>query len=128
MAKKKKEIIDNYLQLDLIPPTEIEKLYKEFTEVKESSDKVRRGVFAKHTALSKKVDELTCQIESLQKQLIVMSEYMITRLGVVENAPLQPEESQEITFLRITSINVAYADKRHPSHTREITNIQNLSA
>jgi len=112
MPRKKKEAIDNYLQLDLIAPTEIEKLYKEFTEVKESSDKVRRGVFAKHTALSKKVDALTCQIENLQHQLIVMNEFILTRLGCIET---KMDYCDEITCLNVTKLNVSYADKRHKS-------------
>jgi len=123
MAKKKKEVIDNYLQLDLIPPTEIEKLYKEFIEVKESSDKVRRGVFAKHTALSKKVDDLTCQIESLQNQLIVMNEFILTRLGCIET---KTDYCDEITCLNVTKLDVSYADKRHKS--METMDVLTLSA
>lgn len=119
MAKKKKEIIDNYLQLDLIPTTEMEKLYKEFTDVKESADKVRRGVFAKHTVLAKKVEELTAQIDSLQKQLIVLSEFVITRVGSLDKIK-DVQENQEITCLNITNININYAHQRHPSHDLEI--------
>ncbi len=120
MAKKKKEIIDNYLQLDLIPLTEIEKLYKEFTDVKESADKVRRGVFAKHTVLSKKVEDLTAQIDSLQKQLIVLSEFVITRVGSLDKINKEVKEAEEITCLNITNINVNYAHQKHRSHGFEI--------
>jgi len=129
MGRKKKEIKNDYIQLDLIPPTQAEKLYKEFINVKESTDKVRKGVFAKHTELSKKVQDLTCQIESLQKQMIVMSEWIIRQLGLVDHAQKAQDGSLgETTSLRITSINAAYAEKLHPSHISEISDMNILSA
>lgn len=128
MAKKKKEIKDDYIQLDLIPPTELEKLYAEFKEVKESSDKVRRGVFAKATDLAKKVDVLTCEIDSLKAQLVTMTSWILTQLGAVESVQYLTEESQETTSLHITMESVKFADKLHRSHGQEITDIQNLIA
>lgn len=127
MPRKKKEVNTNYIQLDLIPPTEIEKLYKEFTEVKESSDKVRRGVFAKHTELSKKVQELTCQIESLQNQMNMMANWIIQH-GHVQTVQLPQEESHETVCLHITKANVAFAEKLHPLHIPEFSDILILSA
>lgn len=126
MAKKKKQ---EYIQLDLIPPTEIEKLYTEFKDVKDSSDKVRRGVFAKHTELSKKVQELTCEVENLQKQLITLSEWIITQLGHVDNVLKKQDGSHgETISLHVTSLNVEHVRKLHPSQVQEITDILILSA
>lgn len=127
MPRKKKEVKNDYIQLELIPLTELEKIYKEFTEVKESSDKVRRGIFAKNTDLAKKVDVLTCEIESLKAQLITMNEWIISRLGSVEIAE-KNMELQETTSLHITKINVMFAEKLHPLHTQEIMDIQSFSA
>ncbi len=127
MPRKKKESKTDYIQLELIPLTEIEKLYKEFTEVKESSDKVRRGVFAKTTDLAKKVTELTCQIENLQNQLTTLYRWIIQH-GVVTPAPSMQAESQETVSLHITRVNVAFAGKLYPLHALEITDIQSLSA
>jgi hypothetical protein len=117
-----------YLQLDLIPPTELEKLYAEFREVKDSSDKVRRGIFAKHTDLSKKVQELTCQIENLQSQLIILNEWILTRLGSVINAQLKPEVIPEEMSSRSMSSNVEFVKKSRRSRRREITDGLFLSA
>lgn len=128
MPKKKKEIKDAYIQLDLIPPTELEKLYAEFKEVKESSDKVRRGIFAKNTDLAKKVDMLTCEIESLKAQLVTMNEWILTRFGAVESVQSNTVEIQETTSLHITNLNVTFAEKLHRSLGHEITDIQSLSA
>jgi hypothetical protein len=128
VARKKNEIKDNYIQLDLIPPTEVEKLYKEFTDVKESSDKVRRGVFAKTTGLAKKVQELECQIESLQQQLFTLNSLLIIQLGLVTNVQSNTVESQETTSLHTTSVNVMFAEKLHPSHVQEVMDILILSA
>ena len=128
MAKKKKEIKQDYIQLELIPLTEVEKLYKEFSEVKESTDKVRRGVFAKVTDLAKKVTDLTCQLESLQHQLIVMNQWMITQLGLAGNVPLQPGEHQEIEFQHITNLNVTSVERSQQLQGLEISDGQSLSA
>jgi len=126
MTRKKKA--PTYIQLDLIPPTEAEKLYAEFKEVKESSDKVRRGVFAKQTDLSKRVEDLTCKLENLQKQLVVLSEWTITRLGSVTPAPQKPVENLGMMCLPTTSLNVMFADKLHPLHLQEAMDGLFLSA
>lgn len=123
MAKRKE-----YIQLDLIPPTELEKMYAEFLEVKTSSDKVRRGIFAKHTELSKKCQELTCQVESLQAQLVTLSSWVLSRLGSAVNVQCKPEEHQETVFLPTTKINVTYANKLYQSRDQETTDALILSA
>lgn len=126
---KKKNVRPEYIQLELIPLTETEKLYKEFKEVKESSDKVRRGIFAKNTELAKKVTELTCQIESLKNQIMVMAQWMITQHGFAYPAESNTVlELYETTQLHVTQVNVAFAEKLHRSHTLEIMDIQILSA
>jgi hypothetical protein len=128
MAKKKKETKGEYVQLDLIPPTEVEKLYKEFNEVKDSSDKVRRGIFSKHTELSKKIEELTCQIESLKHQLVVVTEWTITQIGGVSNVQNKQDGSlQETISLHVTPINAAYADKTSRLHMQETLDILSLT-
>jgi hypothetical protein len=126
MGRKKK---DDLMQLELIPLTEVEQLRKDFNEVKESSDKVRRGIFAKNTDLAKKVDTLTCQIESLQKQLITMSDWMLTRIGYVSTVHSQPDGNLGDTMsLRITPVNVEHAGKLHRLHIQEISATLILSA
>lgn len=130
MGEMKRKIKDSsYIQLDLIPLTEIEKLYKEFSEVKNSADKVRRGIFAKQTDLAKKVEDLTCQLETLQSQMIKMHEWIMKKLGLLENVHFPADGSlSETTSLHITKINAAYAEKLHPSHISEIMDINILIA
>lgn len=58
-----------YLQLELIAPTEIEVLAKNVQEIKESSDKVRKGMFKRHGELAKKIEAVECQLEQIEKKL-----------------------------------------------------------
>ncbi len=136
MKKKKKSAYfeeefnptQHYQQLELLPLTEIECLGYAVKEYKASADKVRRGVYAKTTDLAKKVQELTCLVESLQHQIIVMNQWILTRIGAVTTAPYQPAEFREIAFLHTTKMNVTYAGKSNPSHVQEIMDILDLSA
>ena len=126
MPRKKKE---DLMQLELIPLTEIEQLRRDFTDVKESSDKVRRGIFAKNTDLAKKVDALTCQVQNLQRQLLTMNDWVLTRLGYVPTAHSHPDGNLGDTMsLHITSANVEHASKLHRLHTQEISATLSLSA
>lgn len=128
---RKKKAPSQYIQLDLIPPTELEKLYAEFKEVKESADKVRRGIFAKNTDLAKKVQDLTCEIESLQKQIITLSEWMITQIGRVSTVPSIQGTDHNLTRVRCPLGIMEYAEyveENNPSHTQEVLDSQILSA
>ncbi len=63
-----KETIE-YLQMDLIPPSELEILAKNVEEIKESSDKVRKGMFKRHSELAKKIEEVECRLDQIEKTL-----------------------------------------------------------
>lgn len=67
-TKMNKENVE-YLQLELIAPTEIEVLAKNVQEIKESSDKVRKGMFKRHGELAKKIEAVECQLEQIEKKL-----------------------------------------------------------
>ncbi len=77
MTKKKntkKEIEMNkdtveYLQLELIAPTELEILSKNVEQIKESSDKVRKGMFKRHGDLTKKIEGVECRLDQIEKTL-----------------------------------------------------------
>lgn len=56
-------------QLELFPLTELDLLRLELQAVKESSDKVRRGIHAKHGDLAKKYLELMYEFEALKKAM-----------------------------------------------------------
>lgn len=58
-------------QLDMFepPPTEVDILRAELIKVKESSDKVRRSLFARHGALQKKYDELNERMSIIEKNI-----------------------------------------------------------
>lgn len=58
------------LQLDFLSEVHLEYDYKkELQLVKESNEKVRRGIFAKHADLSKKYSELSCRLEILERNI-----------------------------------------------------------
>jgi|GEM_PF-6811769 len=63
-----KETVE-YIQLDLIAPTEIEILAKNVQEIKESSDKVRKGVFKRQSELTKKLEAIECRLDQIEKQM-----------------------------------------------------------
>ncbi len=119
---------EHYFQLELIPLTDIECLSFAVKEYKQSSDKVRRGVYAKVTDLAKKVTELTCQVESLQHQIIVMNQWMITQLGLAGNALSMQGQSLVPEFQHITNLNVTSAEKSSQSQDQETMDGQSLSA
>jgi hypothetical protein len=48
---------------------EIEALRKEIEKVRISSDKVRRGIYARHGALEKKYDQLIWEFEQLKQAI-----------------------------------------------------------
>lgn len=56
-------------QLELFPLNELDLLRLELRQVKESSDKVRKGIHAKHGDLAKKYLELLHEFEILKKVL-----------------------------------------------------------
>lgn len=57
------------VQLDLFEEmTEVDILRKELADVKQSSENVRRGIFARHNALSKLFLELKDEIDKLKLQ------------------------------------------------------------
>ncbi len=119
---------EQYFQLELIPLTDIECLGFAVKEYKQSADKVRRGVYAKVTDLAKKVTELTCQVESLQHQIVVMNQWMITQLGLAGNALSMQGQPLTTEFQHITNLNVTSAEKSSPSQDLEIMDGQSLSA
>lgn len=62
------------LQLDFFQSlSESESLKAELRLVKESSDKVRKAMFARHNELSKKYIELTERLYILEKNICVQS-------------------------------------------------------
>lgn len=56
-------------QLLLIPLSPEKKMETEFLELKCSTEKVRRGLFAKHSELKKNYDELRYEFELLKRDL-----------------------------------------------------------
>ena len=64
-----KETTVEYLQMDLIPPTEIERLAKNVGEIKESCDKVRKGMFKRHSELAKNIEALECRLDQIEKTI-----------------------------------------------------------
>ena len=64
-----KETTVEYLQMDLIAPTELEIIAKNVKEIKESSDKVRKGMFKRHNELDKKIEALQCRLDQIEKKM-----------------------------------------------------------
>jgi len=67
MTKEKSTV--EYLQLELIAPTELEVLSKNVAEIKDSSDKVRKGMFKRHGELTKKIEAVECRLEQIEKKM-----------------------------------------------------------
>lgn len=80
-SRKKKEneeinLAETWNQLELVPLTPFETLQKNVCEYKESSDKVRRGIYAKHTALAKRITDLETQMQEMKHQLEVLTGFI----------------------------------------------------
>jgi hypothetical protein len=84
-----------YLQMDLIPPTEteIESLTKNVVEIKESCDKVRKGMFKRHSELLEKIEDVKCKLENLEAKLGKIL------VGFAKTAQQEPEESGRMDIL-----------------------------
>lgn len=88
-----KETTVEYLQMDLIPPTEVETLAKNVEEIKESCDKVRKGMFKRHSELSKNIEALECRLNQIEKTLNkILSGFAL----IAQN---EPEESGHMDTL-----------------------------
>lgn len=126
MARKKSDKQKEYLQLELIPLTEIEQIKKEFDEVKESASKVRKGMFKRHSELAKKIEDLSCQLTSLQNQMLLLSKHVDNTLTMCAKIAqsAQVEESPKITYLVGTKACAMYADVSLTSLNHGISNIQ----
>jgi len=62
------------VQLDLFDQkTSEELIHEQLKLVKESSDKVRRGIFAKHGELAKMYLELHCRLEVIEKHICTIT-------------------------------------------------------
>jgi hypothetical protein len=85
------------LQLTFFPPTETEMLSQHVKELKESADKVRKGVFARHTKLAKMIDELTCRIDRMEQNIQSLGTLVTSAIDVPPPLDsLQEEESTPI--------------------------------
>lgn len=57
------------MQLDLFRTDDVNFLCEEYKKVKESSDKVRRGIFARHDKLEKLLEEQQKEIDALKSEV-----------------------------------------------------------
>ncbi len=57
------------LQLDFFEDTEITHIKQEIEKVKQSSDRVRKGMYAKHGALEKKFQELDDRLGIIERNI-----------------------------------------------------------
>jgi len=64
-------------QLELFPLNEVEKLAIEVKKVKESSDNVRKGIFARHNNLAKMYMDLHKKYEELCESVNVKSKAIV---------------------------------------------------
>ena len=63
-------------QLELFERTKEEKLEAELASAKKSIDNLRKGLFHRHTTLSKEVTYLQDKVEELQMQIIVLDRFL----------------------------------------------------
>lgn len=68
-------------QLELFPLNDIERLSVEVKKVKESSDNVRKGLFARHNELAKMYIDLHKKYEELRLYVNMKPESKIEKLG-----------------------------------------------
>lgn len=68
------------IQLDLFDKTEVDKLRTELTQkidhVKDRSDNVRRGLFARHNELAKKDQDIFFMLETIAQHVINLEQKM----------------------------------------------------
>ncbi len=102
-----KETNVEYLQLELIAPTEIEVLAKNVEEIKESSDKVRKGMFKRHGELSKKLEAVECRLDQIEKTL---NKILRGFAAIAQDEPEesgQPDTSQLATKIFAMSVDAS---------------------
>ncbi len=107
--------------IDFFPPTEMEILHHHFKEVRDSADKVRRGIFSRHTKLAKSIEEITCKMESIQEQLLVLGNYVTSVMTALQSADLKAGKAvyQHTIPQRAPSVK-----RRKASPRREIINLE----
>lgn len=96
-----------YLQMDLIPPSEVESLSKSVEEIRESCDKVRKGMFKRHSELEKRIEAIECQINALSKKLekILVMFAQIAQSEQEEDG--QKDMSQPVTQIYVMSVDAS---------------------
>jgi hypothetical protein len=104
------------LQLTFFPPTETEVLMHRVNEIKESSDKVRKGVFARHTKLAKLIDELTCRIDQMEKNIQNLGTLVTSAIDV----PIPLDSPLEEESTPIIAASAVRAPQNKMSRQREI--------
>jgi len=64
------------VQLELFERTKEEKMEEEIAVTKVSVDNLRKGIFKRHTDISKTVTSLQGKIEELEMQIMVLEGYL----------------------------------------------------
>lgn len=64
-----KESTIEHIQLELFKPSELEILAKSVEEIKDSSGKVRKGMFKRHGELNKKIEAVECRLDQIEKTI-----------------------------------------------------------
>ncbi len=64
------------LQLTFLPLNKEEELLSELSSTKKNLDKLRRGVFSRHTDIARDVIMLKDKLESLQVQFLMLEGYV----------------------------------------------------
>jgi hypothetical protein len=57
------------MQLDMFTPIHITEIQHEVAKVKKTSEQVRKGLFARYTALQKEFNELRGHLESQEREI-----------------------------------------------------------
>lgn len=57
------------MQLDMFTPCYVQEIQEELGKVRKSSEQVRRGLFARHTALQRDFDELRQRYEEQEREI-----------------------------------------------------------
>ena len=104
------------LQLTFFPPTETEILSRHVDELKESANKVRKGVFARHTKLAKQIDELSCQINEIKHSIKVLESLVMSAMTV----PINLDSSSQKPLTLITLDSVESVNPKRQSRRQEI--------
>jgi hypothetical protein len=72
------------LEFNIFEKTETEKIYCEIFSLSKSQTSLRKGIFHRHSTLSKNIDNLQSEIDNLKHQVLILEGFIKKHIQISE--------------------------------------------